>query len=171
MPFIPNNIIIKPRKDTRHHTSSEMIMTDQTPTQPHNDDDIVEEASSLLGPGGGGGGVPARTKQHDVPTMMRAMIATRRVFCSGTLTVIYSGGRRNTRSGGTSEALLRRQNNQATKLYAPATDICFADTDNAGKYCWYYTDYLPYGNWKVDSPHGNNNCGPRCIYPISGWLG
>ena len=49
-----------------------------------------------------------------------------------------------------------------TEEYDPNRHICFVDIDNPGKYCWYPEDTLPYGNWKVDSPHGNNNCGSKC---------
>ena len=118
----------------------------------------------------------ATTKKNGVPTM-RAMIATA-CFLLGTLAVLYSGGRGSNRhnnthlTGGISAALVLGQNQAASvydpckpALYAPATDICFADKDNAGKYCWYTDDHsLPYGNWKVDGKHGNNNCGEQCIY-------
>ena len=47
-------------------------------------------------------------------------------------------------------------------VYDPRQDFCFADTDNPGKYCWYYTDKLPYGNWKGEGGRGYDKCGGYC---------
>ena len=54
-----------------------------------------------------------------------------------------------------------------TDNYDPNRDFCFADKDNAGKYCWCDPfdcpkGSCPYGNWKFDGWHGNDNCGSKC---------
>ena len=50
--------------------------------------------------------------------------------------------------------------------FDPSYDVCFTDTDNPGKYCWYdmASDRFPYGNWKgVKDPYQHIvNCGSEC---------
>ena len=52
--------------------------------------------------------------------------------------------------------------------YDPSQDYCFADKENAGKYCWYTRDYTPCGggsnsgNWNGEGGHAYNDCGPEC---------
>lgn len=92
-------------------------MTDQTPpTLKHDDNDTVEEASSLLfGPGGGG--VPARKKQHGVPTITRTRIVTTACVVLGTLAMMLYGGRgrSNTASSGGLATALLLSNNQVAR--------------------------------------------------------
>ena len=143
-------------------------MTYQKPNQTHDDDNAdANEASSLLLPvaGGAGGGVPTIKKKNGGP--MRAMIAT--CCLLGTLAVIY-GGRGSSRSGGLSAALFLGHNQAAPVVYDPSQDFCFADNDNADKYCWYPTDNFPVGNWAgvtCAGGHGCAQCGPQCtsVYP------
>ena len=94
---------------------------------------------------------------------MRAVIAT--CILLGTLAVIYSGGRSSSRSGGLSAALFLGHNQAAPVVYDPSQDFCFADNDNADKYCWYPTDNFPVGNWKGEGGHGYGDCGPVCPAP------
>ena len=47
-------------------------------------------------------------------------------------------------------------------VYDPSQDFCFADTDNAGKYCWYPSDNTPDGNWKGEGGHAPGDCGDLC---------
>ena len=103
------------------------------------------------------------TKKKKIGVPMRAMIATL-CFLLGTLAVLYSGGRgrsNTNRTGGTVEALLLGQNQDAPVVYDPIQDFCFKDNANANKYCWYTHDYFPFGNWVGwDAAYGQ--CGDKC---------
>ena len=61
--------------------------------------------------------------------------------------------------------LLLGNNPAAPVVYNPKQHYCYTDKDNAGKYCWYLEDKLPYGNWKGEGGHGYNDCGPECLMP------
>ena len=50
----------------------------------------------------------------------------------------------------------------AVSVYDPSKDFCFSNNDTAGKYCWYPTDFFPYGNWKGEGDRGYNECGDKC---------
>ena len=49
-----------------------------------------------------------------------------------------------------------------TTVYDPQFFFCFEDTDDPGKYCWYPTYHLPYGNWEGRSGRAYDNCGSKC---------
>jgi len=145
----------------------------QQPSPTHDDDNDADahEASSLLLPvAGGGGEAPATKKKHGLP--MRAVVAT--CVLLGTLAVLSSPLRRGSNrhndthlTGDKFAAALFLDNIQAATpgVYDPKQDYCFADTDNPGKYCWYFMDCIPYPGspqWKGVSGHGYNNCGKQC---------
>ena len=141
-------------------------MTYQQPSPTHDDDNDADEASSLLlTVAGGGGEAPSTKKKHGLP--MRAVVAT--CVLLGTLAVLSSPLRRGSNrhndthlTGGIAAALFLDNNQAATPVYDPTQDFCFADTDNPGKYCWYFKDCLPVGNWKGEDGHGSGNCGKQC---------
>ena len=53
-------------------------------------------------------------------------------------------------------------NGTVTTVYNPQFCFCFTDTDNPGKYCWYPTNHLPYGDWKGAGGRNYNDCGGKC---------
>ena len=153
-------------------------MTYQNLTEKH--DDNADEASPLL----------LTKKKHGVS--MRAMIATT-CFFLGSLAVIYYGrgsssssssSNNTNRHDGTSAALLLDHNQAATQVYDPSQDDCYADADNAGKYCYFpcreynivnnhyvlnnkcpvtVCEYaVPCGNWNRVTDAEDDNCGIPC---------
>jgi len=49
-----------------------------------------------------------------------------------------------------------------TPMYDPTKDFCYTDRENHGKYCWYFRDSFPVGNWEGVTGRGYNDCGSKC---------